>query len=474
MKRSAVEEKIDEVRSNVKVQKVITIEDDEELKSKPSTSGTTDVPHSKRILKDGIYFVKIKGVDENDCDWAITLFQLIDSINPIASIHFNYCIDPHFVLKQYPRRCRSSPITLIVGLGHKAILAEECEKYENVTVGAAAIPFQYCTHHSKLSLFESENAIHVMISTANLLDEDYGLKTQAFYYCSAPFIASSEELTFKQSKFGEELIEYLEEAYSYDSPSHRLVNYWSTRMKQADFRHIRDRIIASVPGRYSGSKLSRFGHMKLRRTLAEKFSADELDKQKLRIGQFSSIGSLGAQPQAWLCDEFLTSLTGKNSMISGTSLKLIYPSVENVRCSLEGWEAGGSLPYNSATNSKQPYLRFFLHQWKSDKLKRTRAMPHVKSYTALDADNKPQWLLVTSANLSHSAWGKLEKDRTQLFCRAYELGVLLCLKDHPEYAESGFRLPFDIPLEKYSTDDKPFLVDVPYNEPDSMGCTRIR
>lgn len=53
----------------------------------------------------------------------------------------------------------------------------------------------------------------------------------------------------------------------------------------ADFRHIRDRIIASVPGRYSGSNLSRFGHMKLRRTLAQKFSAAELDKQKLRIGQ---------------------------------------------------------------------------------------------------------------------------------------------------------------------------------------------
>ena len=97
MKRSITEEKVDEVK--LKAQKVITIEDEEEVKPVPSTSATSDVPSSKRKLKDGRYFVKIKGVDENDCDWAISLFELIDSINPIASIHFNYCIDPHFVLK---------------------------------------------------------------------------------------------------------------------------------------------------------------------------------------------------------------------------------------------------------------------------------------------------------------------------------------------------------------------------------------
>ena len=59
-------------------------------------------------------------------------------------------------------------------------------------------------------------------------------------------------------------------------------------------------------------------------------------------------------------------------------------------------------------------------------------MPHVKSYTALDDQGQPQWLLVTSANLSGSAWGKLEKEGNQLFLRSFELGVLLCAKDHPE------------------------------------------
>lgn len=38
----------------------------------------------------------------------------------------------------------------------------------------------------------------------------------------------------------------------------------------------------------------------------------------------------------------------------------IFPSVDNVRNSLEGYVAGGSLPYSSSTASKQPYLKTFL------------------------------------------------------------------------------------------------------------------
>jgi Tyrosyl-DNA phosphodiesterase len=38
----------------------------------------------------------------------------------------------------------------------------------------------------------------------------------------------------------------------------------------------------------------------------------------------------------------------------------IFPSVDNVRNSLEGYIAGGSLPYSSSTASKQPYLNTFL------------------------------------------------------------------------------------------------------------------
>lgn len=50
--------------------------------------------------------------------------------------------------------------------------------------------------------------------------------------------------------------------------------------------------------------------MRLRKILTEKFNTNELKKLKTKIGQFSSIGSLGSQAQSWLCDEFLRSLCG--------------------------------------------------------------------------------------------------------------------------------------------------------------------
>lgn len=86
---------------------------------------------------------------------------------------------------------------------------------------------------------------------------------------------------------------------------------------------------------------------------------------------------------------------------------------------------------------------------------------------ALDENETPQWMLITSANLSQAAWGKLEKNSTQLFCRSYELGVLFCLKDHPEL--DVFKIPFDLPLSKYSSDDEPYLIDLSYKKPDKMG-----
>lgn len=38
----------------------------------------------------------------------------------------------------------------------------------------------------------------------------------------------------------------------------------------------------------------------------------------------------------------------------------IYPSVDDVRLSLEGYPAGTSLPYNKETAARQPYFNTFL------------------------------------------------------------------------------------------------------------------
>ncbi len=134
---------------------------------------------------------------------------------------------------------------------------------------------------------------------------------------------------------------------------------------------------------------------------------------------------------------------------------------------MEGYEAGGSLPYGKLNARKQPYLRNFLHVWKSERRGRTRASPHIKSYVRLSPDSQTlAWFLLTSANLSKAAWGALEKKDSQLMIRSYELGTLHL------GAGLGDVLPFDVPPTPYEESDEPWIVDIPYmNRRDTFGKT---
>uniref|UniRef100_T1KMU2 Aprataxin and PNK-like factor PBZ domain-containing protein n=1 Tax=Tetranychus urticae TaxID=32264 RepID=T1KMU2_TETUR len=177
---------------------------------------------------------------------------------------------------------------------------------------------------------------------------------------------------------------------------------------------------------------------------------------------------VGTKSEAWHQGEFLLGTTPKRfTAFAKPPLKLVFPCVEDVRNSLEGYKAGGSLPYSDSTHQKQLYLTKFLHRWKSDKKGRTRASPHIKSYFRVSPDMKQiHYAVLTSANLSKAAWGGLEKQSSQLCIRSYELGVLFLPKifgqqdtfvvsdglvviGDGEKDPISFPLPFDLPLTRY-------------------------
>uniref|UniRef100_A0A914EKP4 Tyrosyl-DNA phosphodiesterase n=1 Tax=Acrobeloides nanus TaxID=290746 RepID=A0A914EKP4_9BILA len=453
-----------------------------EIVSQSSQVETSQEIKHYEPLENGIYWTKVSVLDAKYNEKALSLFELINRVNPIASIHFNFNMDVNFIIRSYPRRCRETPISLVIGQHHYSDLNNSIKqlKLSNITTAAAKLPIPYGTHHTKLSMFESEDAVHVVISTANLILEDWTVKTDAFYYARAPFKKSEHSAEQNTSKlavqemnpFQKDLIEYLKKAYS-DSGAWKLVEYWVDRLSHGvDFSAVKDRIIASVPGRHLGPEMHLFGHMKLRKLLSQKFSPEQLKKLNVKICQFSSIGSMGSNPKTWLGDQFLDSLSGGKGFSTNmsTSLKLIFPTAENVRTSLEGYMAGGSLMNYKKTSDKQPFMTSYLHQWKSDNLGRTHAMPHIKTFTALesaDGVSKPAWFVITSANLSQAAWGTLEKTMSQLFIRSYELGVLLCAEDHPVLER--LPLPYDLPLTKYGDSDKIWVTDGTFLKPDING-----
>lgn len=184
------------------------------------------------------------------------------------------------------------------------------------------------------------------------------------------------------------------------------------------------RLISSVPGYHTGSNLTKWGHMKLRTILQEciferefrrsplvyqvvfhsklfffSFSATASHAKKSSftkkfVLQFSSLGSLD---EKWLT-EFGTSLSSgitedKTPLGPGDPL-IIWPTVEDVRCSLEvtltkflkdyifslyvidfsskplnlqtkGYAAGNAIP-SPLKNVEKPFLKKYWAKWKAN------------------------------------------------------------------------------------------------------------
>uniref|UniRef100_A0A914XB49 Aprataxin and PNK-like factor PBZ domain-containing protein n=1 Tax=Plectus sambesii TaxID=2011161 RepID=A0A914XB49_9BILA len=419
----------------------------------------------------GFHLTKVLGLPAEHNSNALSLSDILREIRPTSSIHFNFMIDLEWLLRQYPSSSSPHEMTLVVGessgtdyahVNRDAQALPSSSKF-SVKVARARLFLQYGSHHTKMSLLKSTDGLHVLISTANLIERDWGEKTQGVFICSArPNDSTNGAAKKSVDNFGDDLVQYLN-AYS-NSKEWTLIKEWCDAVSAHDFSSVKARLIASVPGYHRANDRDKWGHMRLRTTLR---SVDR-DQRCHLVGQFSSIGSLGAKPETWVCGQFLRSLVGGQPTTNCRPL-LIYPTVNDVRNSLEGYIAGASLPYQSKTADRQPWLRSLLHRWRSDSHGRSRAMPHIKSYALITADDKVRWMLLTSANLSKAAWGELQKSDTQLMIRSYELGVLL--EDDQHAGMDTKVLPYDWPLTKYDGDDRPWVTDVKYSAPDVLGMT---
>ena len=129
--------------------------------------------------------------------------------------------------------------------------------------------------------------------------------------------------------------------------------------------------------------------------------------------------------------------------------------------------------FSRATASKQPWLQEHLCRWSAESSGRTRAPPHIKTYTKVSEDNKElAYFMLTSANLSKAAWGSVSAAGNSCNILSYEAGVVWL----PSFITGGetftavpfsqrqpgrpeFPLHFDLPLRRYSDKDRPWLID---------------
>ena len=151
---------------------------------------------------------------------------------------------------------------------------------------------------------------------------------------------------------------------------------WRHTVKQLqlyDYESAEVILISSVPGRHTGPGRNKWGQWKLRDELLLSRSDDssKYENQRLLM-QFSSIGSLKSGES--FINELATSMSpstignidnisentaAKKRKITHTPeetegcVELVWPTVDSVRGSVQGWGAGFSLPCDSKVQQKK-------------------------------------------------------------------------------------------------------------------------
>jgi tyrosyl-DNA phosphodiesterase-1 len=337
-------------------------------------------------------------------------------------------------------------------------------------------PERFGTHHSKMIIMRYDTGVRVVIMTANLIEDDFDYRTQGVFIqdfplksghdppprassrgdgsgASVPLSHSNRALAFKH-----DLVDYLNHVAVKGADTQAALRSHTTMLDRYDFSGAEVCIVASVPGRHAASA-AKWGHLKLRRCLQTALkTTDGNGTSGCSSGggggvghiacQYSSTGSMG-KGEVYL-DELKESFSATAaSSNSGSTLslhrgavrmELIWPTVECVRSSLQGYASGGSLPCNVASiydvderggrplRIKEGFARL-LHKWEGAPPARHAATPHIKSFCryrersegiGVDLD----WFLLTSKNLSQAAWGVLQTNKTKLYIKSYEIGVL--------------------------------------------------
>ncbi|TPX77786.1 hypothetical protein CcCBS67573_g00956 [Chytriomyces confervae] len=472
--------------------------------------------------------VRLTALDSETGSATISLTGLLSmGASEMTSMwQFNYKLNPEFFMRCVPESAKKARTTFVV---HRS---PELAKLRNEFNFVFPSVEQFGTHHSKMMvLFYKDSTAHVVIHTANLIERDWGKKSQMAWVSSLLRKKTGEGATGPNRAFESDLMEYLN-SYGKDLADLR------SQLKEYDFSHEVGMIVASVPGRHkssgsSGNSINRWGYRRLGDLLKKDVHLSEvMKKESTLIFQYSSVGSLG-KDDSWLMKDFAKTLNNSsNTMNSPFSMQqpikvaLVFPTVAQVQSSLQGWSAGNSIPFSNENWERQKsYMRPLLKSWIAKDAERANAMPHVKTFSRINESTREiAWMLVTSHNLSKAAWGSLELKGTQLFIRSYEIGVLLTpsyfkvviVKYHlftsligiipqafkhqnaimeavsakylretslisPQELKEDrtvtdivvpICMPFDLPLTPYRSDDEPWRWDVAFKGLDSQGLER--
>ncbi|XP_022709235.1 tyrosyl-DNA phosphodiesterase 1-like isoform X1 [Varroa jacobsoni] len=421
--------------------------------------------HDSRLR--GFYLTKCEGLQSkfNSDTFTRSLKQILheDVSDQLESaVHFSYVYDMEWLLEQYPPEYRQIPMLLVVQQSDdllKLLIAQR-QVFRNV----ALLPIElsrFGTHHSKMISLKYKGHLRLIVTTANLYGPDWGKKSQMLWV--SPLLKKSSQPKKGQDSdtgFRSALCTYLR-SYQKKKLLELAESYADYDFSLIDNCYF----IGSTPNSIKS------GLVTVDSILTK--NVPPLSKENPVTFCFSSIGTLGQDDTAWLRPTFGRALLANNRTtqkgtnitdVTVNNIQALYPTIEEVRKSFEGYEAGRSLPYSGKVHMKQRWLSKWLHRWKADQVGRSRAAPHVKFYIRTSPDyQRTFWFLMSSANLSKAAWGNLQTKAPL----SYECGILY-VPNRPISTDQVV-VPFDLPPQEYSSSDRLWIQDNIYNEPDDFG-----
>uniref|UniRef100_A0A7I3ZYA7 PNK FHA domain-containing protein n=1 Tax=Physcomitrium patens TaxID=3218 RepID=A0A7I3ZYA7_PHYPA len=367
--------------------------------------------------------MQVKGLPQWANKGCVNIRGVIQGDVQVALLS-NYMVDIDWLLEACPRLKTVPSVVIFHGESGGSLELLQARKPNSWLLHKPPLRLSYGTHHTKAMFLLYPTGIRIVVHTANLIYIDWNNKSQGLWTQDFPYknVAAGES---KPSPFENDLVEYLQ-ALEWTGCIAIISGIGEVHVDAAFFRKFdyssaMVRLVASVPGYHLGRNLTKWGHLKLRTILQEQHFEEHF-KGSPCVYQFSSLGSLD---EKWM-GEFGSSIqagsTFGNEQLGPGPVQIVWPTVEDIRNSLEGYAAGGAVP-SPLKNVERAFLSKYWYRWQADHTGRSRAIPHIKTFLRYN-DQRLAWFLLTSSNLSKAAWGVLQKNGSQLMIRSYELGVL--------------------------------------------------
>jgi len=324
---------------------------------------------------------RIRDLPANLNQDTVTLKDLLG--DPLISEcwEFNYMHDIDFLMSAFDEDTRHLvKVHVVHGFWKREDLSrvtlhEQAARYPNVALHAAYMPEMFGTHHSKMMiLLRHDDTARIVIHTANMIVRDWTNMTQAVWM--SPWLPlmkgpSQQENVHEAkpgsgAKFKVDLLNYLR---AYDSRGRETCKPIIEKLMRFDFSEVKGALIASVPGRHklNDSSPTRWGWAAIEQAL----KTVPVHQQAEIAIQISSIATLGPTDN-WLKNTFSRALSGGRGVSLSQpppSFKVIFPTADEIRKSLDGYASGGSIhtKIQSPQQVKQlQYLRPMFCHWAND------------------------------------------------------------------------------------------------------------